>query len=218
MTSEVSVCNMALGHIGVDQAIASLSPASNVRERMCALYYEQARDECLQEFPWNFAHTFVALAEVDLDTVPPGWLYAYRYPTDCLRARVVTTEEGARMPLAWWQPYVWDPTRWTPTRVTFQVQVDPETASSRVILCDITEPYLLMTQRVEDPNAWSPLFVSALSYRLAAYLGPALRADSRLAANAYQMYVLQGSKAGAESLNESQPDAEEESPSVQVRR
>lgn len=209
---------MALGHLGNDQLISSLSPASNVRERMCALYFEQARDEVLSDFPWHFAQTFVALAEVDLDTVPPGWTYAYRYPTDCLMARIVTTEEGARLPLAFWQPYIWDPQRFTPARIPFQTQPDPETDGSRIIVCDIQEPYLLYTKRMTDPQTWTALFVSTLSYRLAAYLGPALRADAALADRAYRMYLLQGSKAEAQALNEQQVDAEEDSPSVQARR
>jgi F0F1-type ATP synthase gamma subunit len=62
-TSETTICNMALGHIGDSNGIASLDEAS-AAARACTLYYEQARDEVIQELAPQFARRSAALGLV----------------------------------------------------------------------------------------------------------------------------------------------------------
>lgn len=95
MASVVTICNMALGNIGITQTIENIDD-NNERARVCKLYYEATRDQVIRAMSPNFAQTFVALAVVPGDP-PPGWAYQYRYPTDCLYARQITDVNGSRI-------------------------------------------------------------------------------------------------------------------------
>lgn len=50
MASVVQICNMALTRIGQNQFIDSIDEQSKAAE-LCALHYEQCRDQVLQDFP-----------------------------------------------------------------------------------------------------------------------------------------------------------------------
>src|SRR5690606_7797987 len=78
----VSICNMALGELGIN-AITSLDQAT-ADARLCNRFYEQTRDEVLRAHPWNFAIKRVNLSAIS--TAPVfGWLYQYQLPSDYLR-------------------------------------------------------------------------------------------------------------------------------------
>lgn len=91
--SIVDIANKALTYLGSD-AITNLSD-DTVEGRAINRIYEQSRDYCLRDHPWNFAMVRVALAA---DTTAPIWEYtnSFPWPTDCLRIiEVNTTEEWA---------------------------------------------------------------------------------------------------------------------------
>lgn len=90
MASEVSICNLALNHIGA-YAIASLSDATK-EARDCNTLYSYARDSVLRDHKWAFATKRLTLALLT-DTYS-GWDYAYQYPTDCLIAYEIYNEYG----------------------------------------------------------------------------------------------------------------------------
>lgn len=220
MASEVGICNKALSRLGIDQMIESLDDP-NTRARQCKLHYEETRDEVLADFPWNFAQVAVALSLVSGVSVP-GWSYAYRYPSDCLRAQVVTTQDGARLPvssafLSW---DIWDYQSQFPIdgRIPFRIMADPVTAGARILLTDIEDAYLWYTRRVTEPNQMPPLFRSALAWRLASEVALGVKADGRLHQNAMEKYLWAVSQGQAHSLNEERPDRARSSPSIQARR
>lgn len=81
-TSEVSICNSALGKLGA-QRILSLED-NNDRAKLLKEQYPKLRDELLYAHPWNFAIGRVTLAETV--AVPEyDWEHQFQLPTDCLR-------------------------------------------------------------------------------------------------------------------------------------
>lgn len=143
MASDITICNLALAHLGT-ATISALTDASK-EARACKLHYEEARDAVLREHPWNFATRRVYLAL--LSVAPVGYDFAYAYPTDCLFAREIWQETELLAP--------------TPFEVV-------SGTSGRMVVTDEADAVLEYTARVTDSAQFDPLFVQALSYRLAA--------------------------------------------------
>lgn len=217
MTTVVQICNLALGRIGVSQYIEDIND-QNVNARSCKQFYDLCRQQVLQDFPWNFARGVVALAEL-ADDPPPGWGYVYRYPTDCLQARAISDESGVRS--STWntrQFLSWD--QWAatiPRRQSWQVMGDTNQPGARIIITDIPEAFLWYTVDVDQVNQFTPLFASALAWKLAFELCGAIKADARLRDAAAQQYEFEKSKAAANSMNEETPDPAPDSPSILAR-
>lgn len=88
MASEVDICNMALSYIRAE-SINSFTENS-VQAQYCRLHYAQARNQMLEDYPWQFAHRIAPLAEIDHETINNGdgifnYAYAYQYPADCVK-------------------------------------------------------------------------------------------------------------------------------------
>ena len=89
--SIVDIANKALTYLGTD-AITAITD-DTVEGRAVNRIYEQSRQYCLRDHPWNFAMVRVALAA---STTAPVWKYtnAFNWPTGCLRIiELDTTEE-----------------------------------------------------------------------------------------------------------------------------
>jgi hypothetical protein len=148
----VSVCNVALSRSGVNRSINDIDEASQ-EAVTCKLHYENVRDEVLRDVAWPFATRYADLALVA--SVPNGdWQYAYRAPSDMIRPIRIVTGVRAEHP-----------------RTVFKRGSD---ASGGLIYADQPEATLEYTGRIEDPTMFSPDFASALAWRLAMEIGPAL--------------------------------------------
>lgn len=79
MNSAVDLCNLALGHIGVDE-ITDLNGTDKV-SRTCNLMYLPTLKYILSQHFWNFAMTRVTLSE---DATAPafGWSAQFILPSD----------------------------------------------------------------------------------------------------------------------------------------
>jgi hypothetical protein len=215
-TSEVEICNRAIGRVGVDQLIESMDDP-NDRARNCKLQYEPCRDEVLSDFPWNFAQTCVALALVS-DVEVPGWRYVYRYPANCMKVHRVTGPEGQRLTgLSNWPYEVWDYDVLLPGRQPFAVMADPVNAGARIIVSDVETAYAWFTAKVTDPSQFSALFRSALAWRIAMELALSLRANTNLYNNAAQQYGWAVSQAQVHSFGEETTDRPPQSAAVMAR-
>ena len=73
-TSEVSICNQALGWLGAD-LITSLSDNSTTAE-LCKNNYPELRDAVMSEAAWTFATARYKSVTADLD----AWGVKYRHP------------------------------------------------------------------------------------------------------------------------------------------
>ena len=158
MTSEVSICNLALSHIRAG-TIASLTEAGTAPEA-CALWYDVARDLALADIWWNFAGKTVVLAKQT--EVPNEWSFGYAYPTDCLFARYITPTGKLRQEA---------------DRIAFEVAIND--AGNESILSNQDEACLTYTFQQTDPNKFHPHFVVALSYQLAVHIAVPIAGTSK---------------------------------------
>lgn len=218
MASPIQVCNLALSRIGIDQLIEDFNDP-NTRARACNFHYPLAFEQCLQDFPWNFAQKVVQLALVN-DVTVPGYPYAYRYPVDCLRAHILTDEGGNRsVSRANLFRDVWDyDAAGAPMRAwPYLVMADPLTPGSRIIATDLPLAYLWYTAEVSDINQTTALFQDALAWKVATEISLVLRADTRLHQNAVNMYGWTVSKAQVHTQLEGVADAPPVPQTVGVR-
>lgn len=187
MATDVSISNMALGHIKSKSTIALLTEESTEAKK-CKLFYAQARDETLEEFNWHFAKRNAVLAEIG--TAPLGWAFQYAYPADAVAIRKILTAY-----------------RLEDDSVPFEL-AHSELNDSIVILTDREVATVEYTKRVTNPTLFSPLFVSALSFKLASLIAMPLSGKRELRDEANQLYEIQISKARMSSLNQGQQDEE----------
>lgn len=80
--SEVSICNLALSHLGEAPITALADDTKPARE--CLRLYAATRDALLRAHNWNFAIQRTNLAE---DPTAPDWGFGHRFqlPPECLR-------------------------------------------------------------------------------------------------------------------------------------
>lgn len=162
MASIVDICNLALAHLGNKAQVVSISPVDgSVEADYCARFYSIARDEILELGDWTFARTRSALTA--LATNPSStWTYAYALPSDCMVPRRIVTG---------------DATMHEDDSVDFDVE-------GTTLLTNQADATLIYTRPIEDPTKFSAGFITAVSYKLGAYLaGPILRSEAGAAAS-----------------------------------
>jgi hypothetical protein len=160
-SSDIEICNMSLSLCGVRKQIRALTDGSP-EAFLSVAHYPQARDSLLSEVPWPFATKRATLtARTDPAELPDivyltrsGWEYSFVPPTDMLKARDIWT--GSRTPL---------PSQ----KIPFAIEAN-DTSSGLLILCDMLEPELSYTARIEEVSLFPSEFVEALVWRLAARL------------------------------------------------
>lgn len=182
----VTICNIALSAISQGQ-IASLDEAS-AEAQHCKLHYDTARDLLLSGFDWNFARRRRDMTLLDGDP-PVVWSYQYSYPSDCLNFL-----------------YIQDPTaRRTSTPAPFEVAVSDD-LTDRVIYTDIEDAVGVYTARITNPNLFTPKFIDALSWEIAARIVvPITNSDAKLT-NCVKMADFKLQIATAGNANEAQRD------------
>lgn len=178
MTTEVSICNLALGRIGVDKTIASLTEQSK-EARNCARFYEHCRDLVLSDGTWPFAVKTGALALLSDTGKLGGWGYQYQKPSDALRILSLTTESEVTQAASY---YTGCCGPWLPNQghglYAFRMALAND-GNTQVILSNMETPYVVYVARVTNPDVFSPWFVEALADRLAVELATPLTADPR---------------------------------------
>lgn len=192
MASTVSICNLALGHIGAAD-IAALSEASS-EARACNRFYGQTLDALLSAGPpWTFARYEATLAE--MAGIDPGrWGYVYALPADLLRVRSV------QPPASSYNGYI------LPGDLTAQDErSDPYELSGDRLFCNLSPAVLRYVRRVDDPSKFPPLFIEALSWHLAARLAMPLTRDAGQRQAAFQMAMQTQAAASAADAND-QPE------------
>lgn len=83
MASEVSICNLALFHLGVAtiSALTENTKAANA----CLAVYEETRDQLLRRYPWNFAVARATLAALSSPVPDYDYEAYFALPAACLR-------------------------------------------------------------------------------------------------------------------------------------
>lgn len=193
MASEVDIANLALSHLGDAATVSSFDPPEgSAQAEHCNMFYPIARDELLEMHQWNFNTTRIVLAPLAV-TPPSSWQYAYSLPNDVLNAISVMAVDAAD-----------DASVSLPTEGSFVSSLDSGVGSYQAAINSgegiyTPQPYTIETlgeglggvlytnqnlavlrysTRLDDPTKFSPLFVTALSFKLAAYLaGPVLKGE-----------------------------------------
>lgn len=195
MSSDAEICNLALAGIGIGQEISALSESSQEAVK-CDLFFATCRERILVDFDWPFARQYYTLGLVEEDP-NTDWSYSYRYPAACLRARSIV---GA--------------TRKDTSRIPFSLGSDD---SGKLIYTDEPEAVLRVTVAITNAELFDPLFVSAFAWLLGSKIAPGLARDSKIAAEAYRMYLADIASARADAQNEGGQDEAPDAESIRAR-
>lgn len=191
MAADVDICNLALGHLGDDANIASLTENS-AQAAYCNRFYPIARDMVLQRGGFSFTLRRVALA-TDLVTIPKSWQYAYQGVNNSLKKIAVLAPDAT------------DDTQSVPYAVE-----SVDAAGTEVIYTNISSATLRYIQRVTDTTKYSPLIVHAISRLLAAFLaGPLIKGQVGIQMAQSQMKIFEDMslpQAMADDANSQQTD------------
>lgn len=193
MASEVTICNLALAHLGTAN-INSLDDASK-EGRACKLHYAAARDAVLRDHPWNFAASREYLALLS-GVTPVGWSYAYAYPSDCLFAREI-----------WQDTPQLEPTPFEVMRISGQ----------RVLATDEANAALEYTAQVTDTAQFDSLFIDALGYKLAAELAMPLTRSIPITQAMLSLYMSRMAQATTVDSREGRKDPDHPNGFIQAR-
>ena len=171
------IINLALGTIGYKLRIGSIWEGSEAATAALDCY-AQTRDEVLREGQWDFARgdaTLTLLKSAPMGgyippndwnpatNPPPGWLFEYGYPDDCLKVRSLRQT-----------PFV--ALDFDPQPVLFSVVNDNAyTPARKVIVCNIAQAILTYTRQVTNPATWNANFTTLLADTLGKKLAPSLK-------------------------------------------
>lgn len=232
----VSICNMALRHLGQANGIMDFDNDLSEAADSCRLFFPVVVDEVLRAFPWTFATQFVSLAQVGGPTstssmpATPEWQYSYRMPADAVWARrilpigtpitvsitgfpIVASQYGGRFETK-------------ESRVPYRIVQDSQ---GLLILTDYppnpataTAPQLPVLEYIfqQDTESDYPAdFALTCSFLLAFYISPSVtRGDKfKLGDRAFAQYNRLRYNAQANAKNEEQPDVAVDSEFIQVR-
>lgn len=195
MASEVEICNMALGLVGVSQTITSLDESSN-EARQCKRFFAPDRDVVLRDFPWPFAKRYESLGLI-AENPNDEWGYSYRYPSDCLRAIAIVTG-----------------TRNDPNPPAFTLANDN---TGILIYTDQKDAVLRYTYRYTNTDFLDPSFTLSLAWLIGSHVGIPLARSPKLVDRALKNYTARILLTQAIGLNEEQADKEPESEIIRSR-
>lgn len=171
MAERLQIWNAALGHIGEGTRLGGLNepgtPAEEIRR-----HYTAEREAMLAGHPWRFAERVVTLT--GYTPVPPGVLYAYRVPADCLQMRKVSdrAEPGAQS------------IEWRLGGAT-----TPEGDDVALVLADQPKLFGFYTRRIENEASWPRLFATAMEWRLAWAISYPITRDLARREEAWRQFI-----------------------------
>lgn len=186
MASEVDICNMAIGYLGGDATISSISPPDGTAEAdHCARFYPIARNTLLEIHAWGFATKRVSLALL-AENPPSTWQYAYQLPSDQLNVLAVLDpaapdDYSVGMPAYGSITGVTSSSigKYTPQPYTLEV----DASGNNIVLTNQANAVMRYTAMVTDPTTFSPLFIEALAWFLASKIaGPLLKGKTGMQA------------------------------------
>lgn len=187
MASSTEIANMALSHLNVSKEIANIESEQSQEAAACRRFYDPAIEATLRDFAWPFSIKFKTLALIE-ENPTTEWDFSYRYPVTCLK--IIRVLSGSR-----------NDSR--ESRVEYKIASDD---AGLVIYCDQDDAVIEYVSKEDDPEKYPSDFTIALSYRLAAYIAPRLTKGDpfNLADKCWKLYLLELSKAQANSVNEEQ--------------
>jgi len=160
--SQVSICNKALAHVGINAKITLITEDSP-EAKECNVAYDAVLDETLAKFDWAFARRLFTLI-VAAGTPPEPWAHQYDYPADVVRALRIDDQLTSRQSAA---------------RYTFSYFTND--SGARILLTNIDSAKLWYTHRTIDVAIYPHWFVQVMGFQLAQEIVMPLTSNETLA-------------------------------------
>jgi hypothetical protein len=126
----------------------------------CVRHFAGARDRLLASHPWVFARKSAAPALL-AGSPPPGWMFSFRLPTDCLKVLAVNT--GA-----------------VNTGVGRRSLFRHYEIMGRVLAANTNPLHIAYTARIENTALWDGAFSDAFCSLLAGEMGASVMGEPQL--------------------------------------
>ena len=188
--SKTRIANMALSHVGAEHDIESLAEISTEADAV-ELWYDYSLQQALEAFDWSFARKRIVLT-LHGDTISTTsnqplagvWGFRYKYPNDCI---VVRKMQHPNSP----------PDNALPFEIELSLAGDEKT-----ILTNVENAVAVYTMFQQSVNLFSPSFVLALSFAIAANIAFTLTGKLALEKSMQEKFFQAVNHAAAHSLNE----------------
>jgi hypothetical protein len=190
--TKTSICNMALGHLGVSQQLTAVDSDGTTEAAACLTFYDTVLDEVLRAYAWPWATKTATLSLVGAAPTTE-WAYSYRFPSDAVLFRRVLQTQRVDAP---------------DTSIPFRISHDN---TGRLIYTSVMTAVGEYTERVTTASLYPADFVSLVSLLLASRVGPMLmKGDAlKLSERAYQKFAGEIQLAIASAKEEERRRAEE---------
>jgi len=155
--TSLTICNQALALLGEKETLVTdLDNPTNKPERLCALFYHNARREMLRYADWRVARKVDDLVVISGDPeLEDRWEYKYTVPTDLLKPlRVTDTADYSRSGY----PY----------------EMMTQSDGTHVLLTNIEDAYLVYTFDLTTATTFTEDMITVLMYMLAIKLARAI--------------------------------------------
>lgn len=164
MPSVTSICNQALSRLGANKIININDDTTEAG--LCRAMYEVVRDNVIEEHQWSFAIKRYKLPKSSPDEANSQYSNKFLIPVEVINIILASSNPDDRIP---------NTTSW---------RVEGE-----YIVANADSMYVKAVTRVVDPNLYSPMFIQALTVRLAAELAYPITQNSSLGRNLLQEYA-----------------------------
>jgi len=184
MATEIDICNLALAHLGDDATIASIKPPEgSAQAEHAARFYPIARNTLLETHTWNFAAKRASLATTTNPT--EQWEYAYVAPADMMTPLAIispTAQNDYSTRMSSGDTPGGITSNYSPTIVAGHYTPQQFAVEGDYIYTNQENAILRYQSLITDSTKFSPLFVVALSWHLAAMMaGPIIKGDQGMA-------------------------------------
>lgn len=202
MASKTQICNVTLSRIGVTKLIVNIETDRSKEGIALRLVFDDEVQYVLRDFPWPFATSYKQLnlvAGSQASPVSNDWIFAYRYPSDCLFARRLVTING----------------RADVNPPPFRVGRDTQ---GKLIYTNEADAELEYTVSVTETAEFDAMFRSALSWRLGKSIAPSSSRIKGIVDTCEEQYQIELSSAQRAALNEQQQEVPPESTLISDRQ
>lgn len=212
MASDLDIANMALRHLAVTTGpIAALTERSK-EAKSVNLFLPQVREEVLRDHPWSFA-THVDLLALVEEEPTNDWLFAYRYPDNCVTFRRILSESQLRVSM-----FNAGEIRYPVNMPKLKFRVARDSVG-KLIYTNEEAPYGEWTELLTDPTDYPPDVVQVMALLLATYIAPSVHgADPKLGDRAFALYQQKLARAKQNDGNESNLDLNDDSSELERAR
>lgn len=159
-TTRKDIWNMALAKAGISKQLVDDKTLDSPTAKTVNMLYQPTLLSFLQEHSWNFAKRIVPLEQSDYEHIQ--WEYVYKYPSDCLYMRLITSKASVM----------------TKDEVAVPYEIFTNEADKSLLIgTDEAEAYGIYTTNDVSEAMFPPNFVQAFATRLAAELAMSLQGD-----------------------------------------